>query len=130
MQNPRTAAVPILQLFREILKVHRVKLAGPLRDIGDDYVKAEFRNHLRGKTTSDQWSQFVKQWKQYLSFVNGSADAKAPMVNTSGELSEDVLEAMSPDQRKRMDLLREEAKKFGTGHLEGVEASHLSNEPK
>ncbi len=112
--NARSAAAPILHLFRDILKVHRLKMAGPLRDIGDDYVKSEFKSHLRGKTTQAQWQQFVEQWRTYLSFVNGTAGAKAPMVNSSGELSEEVFEAMSPDQRQRMEALRKEAQRLGS----------------
>ena len=114
MSAPRTAAAPILNLFRDIMRIHRIKLAGPLRDIGDDYVRHEFRNHLRGKTTQDQWHLFVEQWRGYLSFVGGTADSKTPVVNTSGDLSEEVWEAMSPDQRKRMELLRAETKHFST----------------
>ena len=112
--NPRAAAAPILHLFREIIRCHHIKLAGPLREIGDDYVKAEFRSHLKAKTTQAQWQQFVTQWRTYLSFVSGTADAKAPIVSSSGELSEEVLMAMSPDQRRRMELLREEVKHFGS----------------
>ena len=124
MNAPRTAAAPILSLFKEIMKVHRTKLAGQLKDIGDDYVRHEFRNHLRGKTTQNQWQQFVKQWKGYLSFVDGKAGSLTPVVNTSGDLSEEVLEAMSPDQRKRMEMLRQETKNLNA--VEGEEASHGS----
>ncbi len=109
--SARAAAQPILQLYRQILQVHKVKLAGPLREIGDDYVKSEFKQHLRSsKTTQAQWGQFVAQWKQYLSFIDGTADDKAPMIQSTGELREEVLEAMSEDQRRRMEMLREEAK--------------------
>lgn len=101
-----------------------MKMAGPLKDIGDEYVKSEFRSHLRGKTTQSQWQQFVEQWRGYLAFVSGSAGAKTPVINTSGELSEEVWEAMSPDQRKRMELLREEATRLT------VEKDEISNGSK
>ena len=124
MNAPRTAAEPILKLFKEIMKVHRTKLAGPLKDIGDDYVRHEFRNHRRGKTTQSQWQVFVEQWRGYLSFVDGSAGSKTPVVNTSGDLSEEIMEAMSPDQRRRVEMLREETKNFNA--VEGEAATHGS----
>lgn len=108
----RAAAASILDLYRKILRIHQAKLAGPLKDLGHDYVRSEFRSHLRGKTSREQWTQFVAQWEDYHSFLNGTADAKAPMVKSTGELSEEILEAMSPDQRKRMEMLREEASKL------------------
>lgn len=113
MAGGRAAATPILSLYRSIVRLHRDKLAGPMRDLGDDYVRSEFRSHLRGKTTQLQWKEFVDQWQTYRAFLSGRGGAKAPMVQTSGELSPEVLEMMSDDQRKRMDMLREEARRLG-----------------
>ena len=49
--------------------------------------------------------------------INGgsfmTSGQKAPVVDSSGELSESVLSAMSPDQRERMELLRMEVQQLG-----------------
>lgn len=113
-QNARTAAAPILSLFRDILRLHRDKLAGPLKTLGNDYVRSEFRSHLRNaKTTRPQWEQFMASWKDYMHLLEGRGSDRAPMVNTSGELSEEVLEAMSEDQKARMQLLKKEVAQLG-----------------
>lgn len=118
MSKARAAAAPILALYKDILRVHREKLTGPLAQLGNDYVKSEFKAHLRGKTTKPQWQQFVQQWGDYKAFIGGTADGKLPMVDTSGELSEQVREAMSPDQLTRMEQLREEARRVMSGEEE------------
>ena len=43
--SPRAAAAPILELYRSIIRVHKHKLVGPLKELGDDYVRSEFRAH-------------------------------------------------------------------------------------
>ncbi|KAG1655969.1 hypothetical protein FOA52_009396 [Chlamydomonas sp. UWO 241] len=114
--SPRAAAVPILSLYRSIMRLHHEKLTGPLRALGDDYVRHEFRSHLRKaspQTTQTQWTQFVRQWTDYKAFVSGGGGEKAPLVDTSEELSPELLEAMSPDQRKRVEELRAEAGRLG-----------------
>lgn len=91
-----------------------VRRAGPLKELGNDYVRSEFRSHLRNaKVTREQWQQFDQQWRNYLSFIGGTADAKAPIFDGSGELKPDVLEVMSEDQRKRVQQLKDAASKLG-----------------
>lgn len=88
--------------------------SGPLKELGNDYVRSEFRSHLRNaKVTHEQWRQFDQQWRDYLSFIGGTADAKVPIFDGSGELKHDVLEVMSEDQRKRVQELKDAASKLG-----------------
>lgn len=54
-------------LYRQVLRVHRDKLPGPLRMLGDGYAAEEFRRHLKGKTTAAQWQEFGTQWQSYVS---------------------------------------------------------------
>ncbi|KAG2439640.1 hypothetical protein HXX76_004991 [Chlamydomonas incerta] len=102
--NPRKLAGPIVQLFRDVMKLHRERLPPPMRDLGDSYARAEFRSHLRGKTTMEQWKQFVREWQVYLATLRGDEQAAASAEANVAR----VFELMSDDQRKRVDLLQKE----------------------
>ncbi len=114
--SPRQAAIPILQLYRSVLKLHRERLPPPMRDLGDSLARAEFRNHLRGKTTQQQWQQFVEQWQVYVATLRGeetpsAGPGAAPQIGA--EMVSGVYDSLSPDQRKRMELLKEEINRRG-----------------
>ena len=114
----------ILGLYRSILKIHRAKLPVPMREMGDRYVKEEFGAHLKGKTTKDQWEMFVQEWYRYRSMLMGTSDL-APNgtvldketlitgIDRSGDISEEMIAQMSPDQVARLQKMRAEAVKFG-----------------
>lgn len=138
----RAKAAPVLALFRKIMRAHREKLPPPVRAMGDRYVHDEFQRHLRGKTTEEQWRIFMAEWQHYHSMLSGVADlvgaatgggssagghgdvsaaaggagmttTAAAATGSCGELAEDVLQAMTPDQRERLERLRLEAGRFG-----------------
>ncbi|KAG2432372.1 hypothetical protein HYH02_012945 [Chlamydomonas schloesseri] len=109
--NPRTLAQPVLQLFRDVMKLHRERLPPPMRDLGDSYARAEFRSHLRGKTTMEQWKQFVREWQLYVSTLRGDEQAAA---SADANVAR-VFELLSDDQRKRVELLQKELKDRTSG---------------
>ena len=122
--NGGGSAAPIFALYRSIMRVHRTKLPTPVRDMGDRYVREEFTSHLRGKTTEAQWQSFVNEWQRYRAMLSGTADlapdgtvmssgALLTGLDQSGEISEEVIAHMSPDQIARLQNMREEAVKFG-----------------
>ncbi|KXZ42583.1 hypothetical protein GPECTOR_132g595 [Gonium pectorale] len=114
MASARQAAAPILSLFREVLKLHRERLPPPMRRLGDSYVAAEFRSHLKNpKTTQAQWSQFVSEWRNYLSLLRGEEQALPGNAGVSAELVSGVYDSLSDEQRKRVEALREELSKRG-----------------
>lgn len=91
-------------LYRSVLRVHHDRLPeGPMRDLGTTYARAEFKAHLRGKTTQPQWQQFFEQWRQYVSMLRGEAESTANYNAVEG-----AYEHLSDDQRKRLDQLKEE----------------------
>jgi hypothetical protein len=62
----------VRQLYRSILKEHR-RLPVSHRELGDKYVKNEFRQHKGAKEA--QVNQFVKEWTLYLSQLKRQRDA-------------------------------------------------------
>ena len=116
----RAAAAPIIRLYRQVLRVHRDKLPeGVMRSLGDGYATSEFRAHLsNSKTTKPQWKEFTRQWSDYVALLRGRGDDKASPVGNSGELAPDVFEALNAEQRRRMEQLKEEARRIGKEELE------------
>lgn len=102
---------PILALYRGILRAHYRRLPTPMRALGDSYAREEFRRHLEGKTTRDQWIEFGSEWSKYLASIDPADGSEKP--NLSGDLSPDVVAAMTDEQRAMLDRLREEATRFG-----------------
>jgi hypothetical protein len=109
----------ILGLYRTVLRVHRHKVPKPLRPLGDSYAQEEFRRHLKAKTTQPQWREFVQQWTQYCQMLNGEAD----LAERSGELPDDVVERLTPEQLQQLEELKQAALEYGQ------EFARLRNEP-
>lgn len=143
MSSSRQAAAPVLSLFRRVMRLHG-RLPPPMRSMGDAYARDEFRRHLRGKTTAQQWRAFVEEWDRYCDLLaprEGEAEpvgqaagaastveearsvpseSLSPeelerLVTLSGELPEAAAQSLSPEQRARLERLREEALRFGQG---------------
>ena len=96
----------LLQLYRQIMKVHRERLPLPMRDMGDSYARDEFRRHRDEKTTEQQWAIFAAEWRKYVAMLSGEAD-----MTVSGDIPADVLNSMSQEQKLRLQILEEEARK-------------------
>eukprot|EP01023_Acetabularia_acetabulum_P025639 TRINITY_DN24514_c0_g1_i1.p3 TRINITY_DN24514_c0_g1~~TRINITY_DN24514_c0_g1_i1.p3 ORF type:complete len:113 (-),score=19.10 TRINITY_DN24514_c0_g1_i1:317-655(-) len=110
MQN----GLRILSLYRNILRLHRSQLPPGMRELGDQYVKNEFKLHWSTKTTEQQWAQFHTEWERYLTMLEGSGD----VVDNSGDLAPDLIDNMTNDQRIKLAELRKEARKFGDEMLQ------------
>ncbi len=90
--SKRSPLLSPLKLYREILRAHR-KLPRPQRELGDEYVKAEFRAH-KDIDNPLQIVGFLSSWQNYLTMVkkNTHEDWK------KYKLPEKLLEKMSDDQ--------------------------------
>ena len=64
-----------LSLYRSILRAHSKFLPSGMRDLGDKYVKAEFRQH-KNVTNEDHLKRFFQEWEQYLSHIGQAARAR------------------------------------------------------
>ncbi|KIZ01587.1 hypothetical protein MNEG_6373 [Monoraphidium neglectum] len=101
----------LYQLYRQVLRVHRTKLPGPLRSLGDSYVKGEVRRHLKGKTTPQQWREFQGQWAAYVSMLSGRADADE--AHGSVRPLHDAEGALNEEQREQLQRLKDAALELG-----------------
>lgn len=99
----------ILGLYRSVLRTHRQKLAGPMRDLGDSYAKAEFKGHLKGKTTMQQWQEFVTQWTGYVDMLHGNSGQPA---SATSHMAEQLDLYLTAEQKLRLEALKKEASKL------------------
>jgi hypothetical protein len=93
-----------VQLYRTILRLHRVKLPLELRRVGDSYVKHEFVQFKKAKP--EHLTHFYKEWDKYVAMLNKKSDR-----NRIGEDMTVEIKAMSPEQQLKMKELAEEIKK-------------------
>lgn len=93
---------PILALYRRILRAHEHFLPLEQRQLGDAYVKLEFRQH-RGASSSFL-AQFERQWRDYLMLVRRPADGRIGRNLTPEEVA-----ALNDDQKLQILKLREQA---------------------
>ena len=55
-----------LQLYKEIMVLHKHKLPPAMRALGDTYVRKEFKAHMyQGNCSRAQFEQFLNAWKSY-----------------------------------------------------------------
>lgn len=76
-----------LQLYYNILKLHRKKLAGPMRRMGDLYVKQEFQQH-HTNPNPHYYTKFYEGWTNYYEHLNneGLKGVSKPMDPESTKL--------------------------------------------
>ena len=67
MSGGNQTRVVLLRLYARILRLHREKLPLPLRVLGDQYVREEFRNmwKLKEADLGKHHKEFSKQWEDY-----------------------------------------------------------------
>ncbi|CUM63442.1 uncharacterized protein PRCAT00001017001 [Priceomyces carsonii] len=99
------ALLPPLQLYRAILRAHIHKLPAPLRSLGDQYVKAEFKAH-KSADNPLHIVGFLAQWQDYLRNIDGGSWM-------NGKLKQQELDKMSPDQIGQLYELMQEAQRIG-----------------
>lgn len=102
----------IFSLYRQIVRTNRA-LPSPMKELGGAYAREEFRTHLSSdKMTEAKWHQFIASWEQYVASLRGQSNGTSVV---SGDLEEDVITQLSPEQRQQLDRLKNEALRFGDG---------------
>eukprot|EP01025_Chloroclados_australasicus_P034016 TRINITY_DN3483_c1_g1_i10.p3 TRINITY_DN3483_c1_g1~~TRINITY_DN3483_c1_g1_i10.p3 ORF type:complete len:116 (-),score=9.50 TRINITY_DN3483_c1_g1_i10:433-780(-) len=99
----------LVHLYRNIMKLHKSQLPPPMRELGDKYVKSEFKAHWTAKTTDSQWIQFHTEWDRYYAMLKGQGD----LADQSGDLAPDLIDDMSHEQKLKLAELRQQAKQYG-----------------
>jgi len=74
-----------------------------MRQLGDDYVKKEFRLHRTAKP--EFVNTFISSWEHYLKTI------RSQQRNFGVTMDSKTIETMSPEQRQKLNDLREETKK-------------------
>ena len=108
-----------LALYRQILRAHKKHLPSDMKNLGDSYVKSEFKLHKTVQNAA-QLDSFFVAWDQYLSQILTTARIKESSVS----LGEDGMKAtfgqhlpsevtLSDEQQGQLEKLKEEASKSG-----------------
>ncbi|PFH55198.1 hypothetical protein XA68_10394 [Ophiocordyceps unilateralis] len=66
------ALLPPIALYRRLLRAHRKHLPAPMRVLGDEYVKAEFRSH-RNVDNPAHLIGFLAEWQLYAQQIEGDS---------------------------------------------------------
>ncbi|RPA86798.1 ACN9 domain-containing protein [Ascobolus immersus RN42] len=86
-----------LQLYRGILRAHRTKLPKPARELGDSYVKHEWRLH-KGVTDGVIVTKFLTEWKGYLDNIAALPDKESVQKLKPLRSSQELLNQLSEEQ--------------------------------
>jgi hypothetical protein len=85
-----------LILYRQLLKLHKT-LPKNMRDLGNKYIKDEFKQHLYPKIPSfnaAHYITFIQSWKKY------AEEMQNPEIRMFGRrLTSEEIQAMSPAQK-------------------------------
>jgi hypothetical protein len=65
-----------ISLYRSLLRAHAKCLPTQMKELGDSYVKSEFRLH-KSVTKEDQLTRFYSEWNRYLDQIEQTARARA-----------------------------------------------------
>ena len=87
-----------LRLYRAILREHRRSLPDEMREVGDKFVRHEFRLHK--KASPEIAGGFLRGWEEYLSSLRGQS--------LGAYIDEDKLADLSEEQQSKLRDLRAE----------------------
>ena len=95
-----------LSLYRQLLRAHAQRLPAAQRELGDAYVKSEFRSHR--DADAKFLAAFESQWREYLGVLR-SQSVDAP----GRDLTADELSSMSDEQKVQVVDIYEKSRKAG-----------------
>jgi len=113
-----------LGLYRNLLKAHKRHLPKEMRELGDVYIRSEFKLHKTAKP--EHLTSFFKEWGQYLDDILVTARtreslAMGAIVDQSAagavemKFGRDLPSEfeIKEEQRQQLENLRKEAEKLG-----------------
>jgi hypothetical protein len=83
--------VVLLRLYARVLRLHREKLPLPLRDLGDQYVREEFRSmwKLKEADLAKHHDEFSQQWENYTKSLSHTDAQQTPPLEGEGGMRND-----------------------------------------
>eukprot|EP00804_Cyclotella_cryptica_P020774 CCRYP_016604-RA/>CCRYP_016604-RA protein AED:0.09 eAED:0.09 QI:206/1/1/1/1/1/2/145/136 len=107
-----------LSLYKSILRAHSKYLPMEMRQLGDAYVKSEFRLH-KSVTKTEQLQQFFTEWEKYLTHIEQTGRKKQ---SAEAGLMD------SPSLQSGSSLLQENGQKHRSGFGKDVTREVTFNE--
>uniref|UniRef100_A0A7S3HCN5 Succinate dehydrogenase assembly factor 3 n=1 Tax=Spumella elongata TaxID=89044 RepID=A0A7S3HCN5_9STRA len=95
-------------LYRSIMRLHRTKLPGPMRSLGDAYVRREFRLHYKPDVKVAHRQMFMREWGSYVETISSQASV------VGKEMSEEQTGKLDVAQKKQLSDLEKTAKSLGS----------------
>lgn len=93
-----------LSLYKRILQAHKTRLPQHLQQLGDAYVREEFKRH---KKADPKWlKNFFTEWNAYVADLEKQKIMEGPV---GKDLSPDAFQALSDEQKAQLATLRNEA---------------------
>lgn len=93
----------IRELYGSILRLHRRLPSADLRILGDEYVKKEFRDHVKS-ATPEQLRQFAEEWTRYRQTLQEQLRAdRLPGLEIDGQI------VLSDEQKLDLQRLKQAA---------------------
>jgi len=117
-------------LYRSLLRAHKRHLPAKMKQLGDSYVKTEFKLH-KHQAKPEQVERFFVEWENYLQQILMTARAQ-DAVKTAGtlddkmngsifhfgkDLPQEVQQELTEEQAAQLEKLREETRKARKRHL-------------
>ena len=108
-----------LSLYRSLLKAHARHLPAQMRNVGDAYVKSEFRLHKTAKP--EQLGHFFFEWEKYLKSIQVAARANESLSSDTITKQDHKFEFgkelpldldLSEEQKGQLEKLKSEAQKI------------------
>ncbi|KAI9911361.1 hypothetical protein PsorP6_009542 [Peronosclerospora sorghi] len=95
----------VLALYKRILTLHRQKLEPHMRQLGDQYVRDEFKRHKNAATKFVPL--FLQEWEQYAAVMERKKD------QFGQELSIEDQQLLDDEQKRKLRSLQDAARKVG-----------------
>ena len=96
-----------VRLYRSILLLHKQKLPSNMRNLGDSYVREEFKRHQ--DANAENVKLFVTEWSKYREMLQGQSSSFGTPIDGG------VVSAMSDEQKEQLEKLKHEVHREAGG---------------
>lgn len=93
-----------LRLYRALLRSHRAVLPPVMRDLGDSYVREEFKRHKSAQP--QHLNAFFREWLHYLTQMNQQGQG-----GYGANLPDEYITTLSAEQKQSIEQLKKETQR-------------------